>query len=184
MGARPLTETGMRMLGTLPWVLRESADYQAVIHPASREVDRMESYVDQVRAQFNPAMADLLLGAWEMQVRLPVGGFGTSIDQRRAKVLWRLRKTLGSGEGRQWEADVTALVGEGWTYEEHIPGDGTSPAANTLRIQLPFPPAGDAYTEALTQIREFTPGHLEIEFSSLAGFTLDESHLDLEELTF
>jgi hypothetical protein len=184
MGERPITDTGWRMLDMLPWALQDSVDYQAVLHAASREVDRMEAALGTVTAQFSPASADILLGAWEAQVRLPVGGFGTSLAQREARVLYRVRKILGANEGREWERNVTDLVGEGWTYQEHIPGDATTPPVDTLRISLPFPPGASAYANALVQIREFTPAHLEIEFQSLGGFMLDESQLDVEELTY
>lgn len=180
MGIRPLSPLGVQMRDSLPPALRESNDYLAVVHAFSRELDRLGGCAEQVRAQFNPATADILLPAWEAICKLPIGGAAATLPQRQGKVIDRLRKLLGQSEGREWEAQITALIGPGWTYEEHIPGDITSPPVGTLRITLPFPPAGEAYDEALGQIREVTPAHLDIEFVSTAGFVLDESELDLE----
>lgn len=184
MGARPLDQTtyGLDMLASLPPRVQGSIDYQAVIHAQAREVDLLEASMESVRNQFNPATADVLLGAWEAQVWLPVGGAGATVPQRQAKVLLRLQKLLGASEGTEWQDQITALVGQGWTYEEHIAGDGTSPPANTLRITLPFAPDGGAYAEALREIREYTPSHLDIEFASAGGFVLDESQIDQQEL--
>lgn len=180
MGQRPLTALGQQMLASLPPALRRSPDYQAIMHAASREAALLETAVEQVRAQFNPVRADLLLGAWEAEVKLPVGGLGATVAQRQARILARLRKLLGSSEGLEWEQTITDLVGPGWSYLEHIEGDPSSPPASTISIALPFPPSGSSYIEALREIREVTPAHLDIRFSSGHGFILDESHLDLE----
>jgi hypothetical protein len=177
-GARPLTALGLAMLLDLPPVLQRSTDYQAIIHPIARELEALEATIEQLRAQFNPATADILLPAWEYMVKLPVGGAGSSIDQRRQKLIARLRKVEGQSEGREWEAQITELVGPGWAYEEHDTGDPTSPAANVIRITLPFLPSSPSYQEAIDQIREITPAHLSLSFSSAAGFVLDESELD------
>lgn len=182
MGARPLTDMGRAMLADLPPQLQGSSDYQAIMHAGAREVEMLEASIEQTRSQFNPASADIMLGAWEAEVRLPVGGQGATIGQRQLRVITRLQKLLGQSEGLEWEDAITKLVGPGWTYLEHIEGDLTGPPAYTLRIALPFPPSGSAYIEALREIREFTPAHLEILFDSGAGFILDESRLDLEGL--
>lgn len=180
---RPLTDLGRQMRDMLPPVLRRSADYLAVIHPCARELERLGGYIEQVRRQFNPASADVLLNAWETEVRLPVGGRGASIEQRQQKVVARLFKATGGSMGRAWEAEITELIGDGWTYEENIPGDLTSPPEGILRIQLPFAPDADRTIEAQNQIREVTAAHLTVEFESLGGFLVDDSHLDIEELS-
>lgn len=184
MGARPLTALGLQMQAALPPALRDSNDYLGIIHPLAREIERLEGCIEQVRSQFSPSTADLLLPAWETQARLAVGGAGASTAQRQQAVVTQLRFALGESEGREWEARITEMIGPGWTYEEHIPGDGTSPPENTLRITLPFPPDGSAYNAALLKIREVTAAHLEIEFSPAGGFILDESQLDSQELTY
>lgn len=185
MGQRPLTALGQQMMAALPPVLQNSSDYEASIHAQTREIALLEASIEQVRAQFNPASADLMLGAWEAIVRLPVGGMGASVAQRQARVIQRLQKLLGASEGLEWEQAITSLVGTGWTYLEYLEGDPDSPPANTISIALPFPPDGPAYTEALREIREVTPAHLDIRFASSGiGFILDESELDLEGLGY
>lgn len=182
-GKRTLTPLGLEMLESLPPVLRDSADYQAIIHAEAKEIERLEASLELVRAQFNPGTASVLLGVWERITRQTVAPVGKSEAERQAAITARLRKLLSIGYGSAWEEQITALIGPGWDYKEHIPGDGTSPPVGTLRIILPFPPEGSRYLEALAQIREVTHAHLEIEFESAGGFLLDESRLDLEELT-
>lgn len=182
LGGRPLTALGMQMRDALPPVLRRSNDYLAVIHACARETDRLEQTIEQTRRQFDPASADLLLNAWETIVRLPVGGQGATVAQRQAKVELRLRKLIGTSEGREWEDQITEMIGQGWSYQEHDPADPTSPAPYTLKITLPFPPAGSAYADALAQIRDVTPAHLALTLDSGTGFVLDESELDIEAI--
>lgn len=184
MGERPFTARGLRMLAMLPPKLQGSVEHQAVIHAQSRELDRLEGCIEQVRAQFNPATADILLNAWEYSLKLPVGGAGADIPTRQQRVVVRLQKLLGQAEGIEWEDQITALIGGGWSYLEHIPGDGTSPPANTLRITLPFSSSSGSYLAALQEIAEVTPAHLEIEFESAAGFQLDDSPMDITGMTY
>lgn len=183
MGARPLTDRGLAMLGTLPPVLRDSVDYQAVIHAAARELDLLEAAAEQVRSQFSPSTADILQDAWELTTGLPVGGAGQSLAQRQMSSTKAVRQVLGAGSGLTWEERITDLIGSGWTYEEHIAGDGSSPAANTIRITLPFPPEGALYAQTLVKIRQWTAAHIAIELASTSGFILDESQLDIQEFT-
>lgn len=182
MGARPLTALGQQMVASLPTFLRGSSDYQAVLHAGAREIELAEAAIEQVRAQFNPATADVMLGAWEAIVKLPVGGFGATIAQRQARVTQRLQKLLGGSEGLEWVQRITELVGPGWSYLEYLAGDPDSPPPYTVSIALPFPPSGQAYAEALRLIREVTPAHLDIRFASGAGFIVDESEVDIEGL--
>lgn len=179
---RILTPLGEEMRDSLPPVLRESPDYLAIIHAIAKECELAVAAIETVRRQFNPAHADLLLGVWERITRQTVNP-PLTIAERQAAVTARLRKMLTIGEGSAWEEQVSAIVGIGWSYEEHIPGEPASPPAGTLRITLPFPPEGSRYAEALLRIREVTPAHLKIEFASASGFLLDESLMDLEEMT-
>jgi hypothetical protein len=181
-GGRVLTALGIEMRDSLPPVLRDSPHYLGVINALSRECERLAAKMEVVRAQLNPGAADLLLGVWERIVRETVEPGGESLAERRAAVTARLRKMLTIGEGSAWEEQVTALIGPGWTYTEHIPGDATTPEPGILRIKLPFPPEGSRYLEARDLIREVTPAHLEIELESGEGFLLDESDLDLETM--
>lgn len=180
---RELTPLGEEMLEALPPVLRDSADYQAVIHAIAKETELAAEAMELVRRQFNPATADVLLGVWERVTRQTVEPAGSTISERQEAVTARLRKMLSVGEGSAWVQQVTALIGAGWSYEENIPGDLTSPPAGVLRIKLPFPPEGSRYTEAHDAIREVTPAHLELELEETTAFRLDQSELDVDEMT-
>lgn len=177
-----LSDLSKQHLATLPPVLRDSPDYQGVIHALARETERLEGFIENARAQTNPSTATTLLKVHEAMVRTTIEPVGATVDSRRAIVEARLRKMLGGGEGREWVDQVTALVGPGWDYAEHDPADGTSPAEGTLRISLPFAPSGSRYADSAAQIREVTPAHLELEFVSTGGFLLDQSQMDVEGL--
>jgi hypothetical protein len=178
---RPFSATGLAMLSELPPKLRSSYDYQAVIHAYAREVDLLEASIEQVRAQFVPSSADILLGAWESLVKLPLGGNGASISQRQANVVNRIQRLLGQAEGIQWIQTLNGILGPGWSYEEHNPVDGGSPAVNVIRVSVPFASGTPFFDTAEVQVRIATAGHLGLEFLSTAGFILDESELDQTE---
>lgn len=179
-----LSDRGKAWRAALPPKLRDSYDYLAVINSLSKEMDRLENAAEEVRLEFNPATATMLLGAWEYTFKLPVGGNGVSIALRRQKVIARMRKLLGQSEGREWGAQITEILGGGWTYEEHDPADGTSPADGVIRIVLPFQTGSDRFKEAQIQIREITAAHLELDFTSAAGFQADLSPMDITEFGF
>lgn len=182
-GKRVLTALGIEMRDSMPPILRESPDYLGVIHALAKECERARAALEIVRAQFNPATATVLLGVWERMTRQTVAPVGKSEAERQALVTARLRKMLSLGEGSSWEEQVTLLLGPGWLYEENIPGDMSTPAEGVLRITLPFSPEDPRYAAAPAQLREITPAHLELEFASEAGFVLDESELDRDEMT-
>lgn len=179
---RRFTPLGLAMLDALPPVLQESVDYQAVIHPLAKECERLAAKIELVRAQFNPGQASLLLGVWERIVRQTVNPPGRSEAERQAAVTTRLREMLALGQGFEWEAQITALIGPTWSYAEHDPADGASPPSGVLRITLGFEPGTSRYVAAQAIIRELTHAHLQLEYASAAGFVLDESRLDIEAM--
>lgn len=178
---RPLTPLGVRMRDSLPVVLRGSHDYLAVIHAYAKELELLEGAIEAVRAQLNPLTADVLLSAWEAELALPVGGGGGTSAARIAAIVARLRKITGQSEGREWVAAITEIVGGGWTYAEHNPADGTSPAEGVIRVTIPFASGTSRFIEAATQIRELTPAHLVLDLQSSTAFTLDLSQLDVQQ---
>lgn len=176
-----LTPLGQQMLGSLPPILRNSIDYMAVIHAYAREIALLESSIEQVRRQFDPAQADILLNAHEAELKLPVGGNGATIAQRRALVLGRLVKLVSSGSGRDWESAVTGIVGSaGWSYLEHDPGNPSSPPDGQIQVTLPFASGTAQFAAAQTQIRDITDAHMQLAFVSTTTFQLDQSQLDLQ----
>lgn len=176
-----LTPLGQAMLAQLPPAVRGSIDYMAVIHAYAKEIETVEAAIEQVRAQFNPMTADTLLPAWEVEVRLPVGGLpGQTLEQRRAAVVGRLSKPF-SGQGRDWERAITAMVGPGWSYLEHDPANPSSPAPGVIQVTIPWASGTGQFTGLVTQIRDITDAHLQVEVLSSAPFLLDESQMDVSQ---
>lgn len=171
------------MLDGLPPVLRESRDYRAVIQSYAKECERLGEALESVRQQFFPGQADVLLGVWERITRQAVNPPGRPLVERQAAVTARLRKMLDVGEGREWAQLVTGVIGPGWSYEEHIPGDPTSPPANVLRVTLPFGASDARYGQAVALFEEITPAHLVLNFTSSTAFRFDISQLDIDRLT-
>lgn len=163
-------------------VLQDSPDHLAVLHALARESERMEAAIELVRAQAFPQTADVLLGVWEAQLGTTVEPEGQALAQRRETAIALLRRMRGTPAGRDWESNVTALVGPGWSYEEHVPGDAGSPPANTIRVRFPFAPASGSYARAEALLRAITPAHLDIVTQFEGGFVLDQSQLDQEGL--
>lgn len=177
-----LTPLGQSFRDSAPVVVRDDPDYLGVWHSTARELERLAAAVETVRAQLFPQTADVLLAAWEFLSRITVEPGGQTIEQRRATVMAMLLKSSASPAGSDWVANVTALVGAGWTYSEHIPGDPASPPEGTLRIHVPFAPDADLYMLTERLLRDITPAHLDIELTFAGGFVLDESQLDQEGL--
>lgn len=177
-----LTDLGELHRSWLPVALRDSPDHLAVIHPIAKEIERLEATVETVRAQFFPQTADILLKAWEAELGITIEPVGVSVADRRDIVIAFLRKLRSTPSGSDWVADITELVGSGWSYEEHIPGDAGSPPENTIRIHLPFAPSSTLYARTERLIREITPAHLDLILAFTGGFLLDQSQLDQETL--
>lgn len=177
-----LCPRALEWLDMLPPILRDSRDYQAALQASAKECERAEDAIELVRAQLKPDQATLLLGVWERITGQTVNPPGRTDQERQDVVLGRLRKMVTIAEGSQWEALVSAILGPGWSYTEHVPGDESTPDEGTLLISLPFESGDARYQEAVSQIREVTPAHLALEFSGLGGFLLDQSHMDLDVL--
>lgn len=177
-----LTARGQQWREWLPVRLRESPDHLAVLHALARECERLEEKIEQVRAQFFPQTADILLAAYEAELGTTIEPEGVALDERRQLVLALLARMRSSAAGRDWEADVTRMVGPGWTYEEHDPADPTSPPEYTVLVRLPFAPTSSRYAQVERELREMTPAHLDLQVQYSGGFVLDESQLDQEGL--
>lgn len=177
-----LTARGEQLRSTLPVILRDSPDYLALIHPFAMEMDRLDAAKESVRSQFFPASADMLLKAWEAQLGLPIEPPDLTLAQRRNLVFAYLRRQAGTPEGEVWVALVAALVGPGFTYEEHDVDNVDSPPAYTVRVTVPFAPSSGNFRRIEALLREITPAHLDLIVQFSGGFVLDESELDQEGL--
>jgi hypothetical protein len=181
-GERPLNDLGVYWRDQLPVVLRWSPEHLAVVHAVTREVERLEDRIEQVRRQFFPQTADLLLKVWERQLGLTAEPEGVALDVRRRRVLEKLRQMYWAPTGLEWQDALTRLLGAGWTYEEHDPDDPGSPPDYTLRITLPFAPDSSSYALAERMVRDIIPAHLDLILTFAGGFLLDSSQLDQEAL--
>lgn len=174
-----LNALGVTYRAALPVVFRDSPDHLAVLNAVTKEAARLEAAIETVRLQFFPQMADILLKVWEAQLGTTVAP-GIPVTDRRNIVLTLLRRLSSTPSGLDWVANVTGLIGPGWTYKEHDPADGTSPPNNTIRITLPFPPSNTIYAQTETLIRAITPAHLDLQLFSASGMQWDRSQWDQE----
>lgn len=171
-------------LNELPPVIAEDPDIQAVVQVYALEAERLSARLDLLRANLFVQTADELgLPFLERQLRITVNPVGQTVVQRRETILALLKAVKASGEGSDWVRLVDGFVGQaGWTYQEHVEGDPTSPPMYTVRVNLPFAPSGNAYEQVRSRIREVTPAHIALVFSSTGGFLLDQSQMDQEIL--
>lgn len=178
-----LSPLGVEWRSWLPTALRDSPDHLAVLHSVAREVERLEGAVEQVRAQFFPQTADVLLKVYEAQLGITVEPVGQTLADRRATVMAMLRKQRATPAGTDWQENVTRLVGTGWSYQEHDPANAASPPPYTVRVQLPFEPASSNYAQVERLLRDITPAHLDLVVTYSGGFQLDRSQLDQEAVS-
>lgn len=116
---QPLTTE--KMLAMLPPFVASSKDVQATVAVLGNEIDRLHVARGVVRAQATPQTADLLLGAWESVLGIPVAPVGLTIAQRRTTVVGYMQRLKSIATGPEWVAALTRLIGTQWTYEEYIP---------------------------------------------------------------
>lgn len=175
---RVLTELGETFRSWMPVAFRESPDHLAVIHAVSKEIERLEDSIEQVRAQFFPSTADVLLKLWEWQLGITVAPVGLTIEQRRELVEAGMLKLKGTPSGSDWKLNVDAIIGSGaWTYEEHPAG-----SPYTVRVSLPAPPASGTFLRTVALLRDITPAHMALDVVFEGGFVLDTSGLDIQTL--
>lgn len=165
------------MLETLPPWCHGDPDIRAAIYCYAKEIERLESTLDDLLLQMFPTEAGALgLPWWERLVRITGDPTTQTLTQRRAAVVAYLQKMNSSPSGADWEANVTRLVGPGWSYTE-------GPEPYTLHITLPFSPTSSDFLTVERLIREITPAHLDLVLGFAGGFILDSSLLDQEPLT-
>lgn len=179
---RVLTERGEMMRSWLPAALQDSPDHLAVIHAYAKELDRVEAAIEVVRTQFFAGQATVLLPVYESVLGITVAPVGWTVAQRQTAVLGQIARMRSTPDGAAWVANVTKIVGAGWTYRTHNPADGTSPPANTILVRLPFAPSSTRYAVTEKLIRSITEAHVDLVVTFTGGFVLDESQLDQEAL--
>lgn len=171
-----ITPLGEEMLRETPGWIHEDPDFIAVIHCHAKETERQLEMAAAIRDDCIPTRASSRgLEWWEMYFEMPVNPVGQSVEQRRTSILSRLKREPPLSSGLSWEAALTAMIGEGWTYEEH-------PAEFKITLTIPFPPGSETFERVKEQVPKMPswPCHLELELLSSEGFVLDLSQLDAE----
>lgn len=179
---RPLTPLGIAFRDSAPVMVRDDPHYLAIWHASARECERLLEHIELVRDQLFPERATVMLGLWEALVGLTVDPEAVDIDERRTRLTTMLRRVRGTPEGGEWVANVTDLIGPGWSYREHDPDAVGGPPEYTLEIAVPFPPEGNLYNVLEELLRDITPAHLDVSVSFLGGLILDIGGLDVDKL--
>lgn len=108
------------LLERLPPFEAGAYEIVAAVTVIAREFARIRLTAERIQANFVPATADELLGWWETVLGLPVLADDPSLlTQRRATIAGALEALYGIGSGASWVDALTALIGSGWSYEEH-----------------------------------------------------------------
>lgn len=176
-----LTPLGQAFRDSAPVALRDDPDYLAIWHADARECERLAVKIELVRSQFVPATADVLLKVWEVQVGTTVAPEGKTLEDRRQVVAARLLMMSADASGLAWQEKVTTLIGPSWTYEEHIPGDASTPPEDTVRVRVSFPPTSGRYALLERMLEDITPAHVDVVLVFEGGFVLDESEMDQQD---
>lgn len=178
-----LTPLGRRMLARYPPFVRDVPEFIAINHACARLLEEVAGLVEQVRRQSSPRLADIMLREWEAVFGAPIEPAGTSVEQRQLAAVAYARRLRGVPYGLTWLDKIALLVGPGFTPSEHDPHNPATPAANVVRVTIPFAPGSGRYVQLLSVLREITPAHLDIQLVYDAdAFLLDFSLLDLQEL--
>jgi hypothetical protein len=135
----------------------------------------------EVRDQFVPQRATLLLGLYERLLALTVNPAGVTLAERRARVLAAMSRMAGDPSGSKWEDDMIKLLGPigtgvgEWYYREHDPDDPTSPPPNYLLVAFPYDPTTVGLVRAY--VLSITPAHLRLLFRFRTGFLVGVSRV-------
>jgi hypothetical protein len=138
---------GQRLLDDLPPFVASDNTVQAALHAMALEIKRLDEARDLVQRNLWPQTASELLSVYEGFLNLSIAPPDKTLEQRRTTVLAYLQSLSSSGAGSQFQRNLSALIGSNWSYLEHDPDDGNTPAGNVLAINLPFteamaPPIG------------------------------------------
>ena len=173
--------TAVAILDDVPPWIRDDPDFRAIVYCFGMEGERKRLTIEEVRRQFFPQYADVLLKVWEAQLGMTVEPAGYTVEERRTFVFDALLRIATSGTGLEWEEALLRLAGEGVVYQEFDPTvPSNTVAAHTIRITLPFPPSSDRYARIEKALRARTPANTDIVLTSGEGFILDVSQLDQE----
>lgn len=178
-----LSPLGEEWLTDLPHFYRDDPDVRAVIRVQAREWEMIHERLEQVRRQFFPQHADLLLDLWERELYLPVAPAGLTVEQRQDRAVARMRRIGGDASGLGFIANVTALLnGNAFSYLTHDPADDDGPPPDTIWLFVPYEPGSSEFIRVDRDIVELVDATVEVVVSSTGGFLLGASLLGDELL--
>lgn len=135
---RELSDRAQDLLEDFPPFMQSSYEVQAVVDVTARELDRFFDAMETLRNNYWPTRGTEYLQIYEELLDLSVDPLDKTTEQRQQSVLAFYRTLKSSGSRAAWEGAVTALIGSGWSYVEHDPGDPGSPDAYTIAVTIPF----------------------------------------------
>lgn len=178
MAVRTVGARGLEWLATLPPFLRKDATMQAIADANGQEWDILDTYLDELQRNVIAVTVSEHLDVWEWFLGLTVNPAGQTAGQRLTTILAFMSRATLDGSGLSWESVTTNVLGTGWAYQTNIPGDGTTPAANVVRVTLPFASTSTQASVALILLRSITPANTDLIFIFSDSFQLDVSQLD------
>lgn len=129
------------LLEGLPEYEQASRFVQAYLRTVGAELQLLEQARQELLLSWFPATADTTLVFWEQMLGLSVNPATLTVAQRQQTILAFMQAIKSQGEGFTWEMLMAALMGAPpgtgvWSYREHDPADGTSPAAYVIEILI------------------------------------------------
>jgi hypothetical protein len=150
-----------RLSGYLPPYYGQDAYAAAYRRAIGNEIDRLDAAITAIRTQFVPGIGDGsygMLPLWEAVLGVaPLPGASTADREAAIEAKYRART---SGGGAVWQDRLTSILGPSATYTE-----GPGP----YQITVGYPP-GFTSAQVTALLRPFTPAHLDIAPTTVAGF--------------
>jgi hypothetical protein len=172
--SRTLTPAATERLQELPGWAQSAPEHQALCQVFAKEGDRQRALAAEIRDGMIPISANALtLPLWETLLKLTVNPVGLSVPERRTLVLTRLLQVPPDPSGKTWEAQVTAFLGPGWTYDEEEP--------QIIRVKVPFSEGSSEFLQAKRILELKRPAAWFLIVEAGEFFILDQSKLDEQE---
>lgn len=172
-----LTDRAQVLLEMIPPWFRDDPDVLGVFYAAARLFEEVDGDLGELLLSLASVQPTLLLDSWETLLGLPVDPL-RSLDQRRAAIGLAFRRMIPDPSGLRWKQDMDLIMPDGWTYQEHIPGDPSSPAEDTIRLSVLTSPDTPSAAALLKIVRDSIPANLAIEVDYEEGFQMDLSPMD------
>ncbi len=172
-----LADKTVGILEDLPPYLGGDRSVQAALDPVGRELARIEAAMLALREKMLPQNADdtySTLPMWEMLLAMAVQPEGLTVDQRRARVLSRLRKRR-SPASSDWVETVTTLIGTVWSWY-------LGPGPYNITIVVPAEGGTLTESEIVALLRSITPAHIDIHVTTGQGFLVGIGEVGVDAL--